>query len=406
MKRRTIQMKMQILLVAGFALAGVALADGESDLRDSIPEIFAKSAAHYKALDAAATPLMRAEDGSVRIPHGWKAAEGKLNMRSVFQWTSGHYPGSLWLLYEATGDSFFRDRALAWTKLLAPNAKTTNNHDVGFIMLCSYGNAARLLKTDEFDALLVETAGSLSKRFFAPLGLIRSWGAIEEKKEFLVIPDNLMNLELLEWASKHGGDRRFDEIARSHANMTAKHHYRADGGCYHVLDYDQERLCVKGIKRGQGLGPESSWSRGQGWSVYGFTMMYRETKDAAFLKRAMACADFILARPDLPDDAIPYWDYAAIGQDRDSSAAAVTASGLIELSTFAPDDRAKRYRALAVRMLRSLSSPAYFASQGENGDWLLKHGTGHLPAKSEIDTPLSYGDYYFLEALLRLKALN
>ena len=379
----------------------------EAKLRSMLPEVFAKSAAHYRALDAAATPLMNSGDQKAMVPHGWKASEGKLDMRSIYWWTSGHFPGSLWYLYEATGDNFFKDRATAWTETLAPNSKVSDNHDVGFIMYCSFGNARRLLKTDKYDGLLLETAASLSKRFNPDLGLIRSWGDIEEKKNFLVIPDNMMNLELLEAASKMPGvEARFDKIARSHATKTMAHHFRADGGTYHVLDYDQETLRVKGVMRGQGASCETAWARGQAWAIYGYTMMYRETKDPAYLAFAQKVSDFAIDHPNMPEDGVPYWDFGAPGEERDSSAAAVMASGLLELSGFVVGEKGAKYREFAVKQLLSLSSDAYFAKPGENGNWILKHGVGHKPAGSEIDTPLDYGDYYYLEALLRFRALD
>ena len=404
------------LLAAAAAGAG---AGDEAELRAKLPEIFAKSAAHYRALDAAATPLMNSgragsavphgakPHGERRVPHGWNAKTGKLDMRSIYWWTSGHFPGSLWYLYEATGDDFFRDRATVWTELVAPNSKVSDNHDVGFIMYCSFGNARRLLKTDRYDGLLVETAASLSKRFNPGLGLLRSWGALDGKKDFLVIPDNMMNLEILEWAAKaKDGDVRFDEIARSHADVTMKHHFRADGGTYHVLDYDQRTGRVQAIKRGQGASCETAWSRGQSWAIYGYTMMYRETGERRYLDFAQKLADFAVDNPNMPDDGIPYWDYGAPGEERDSSAGAIMASGLVELSTFVPGAKGAKYRAFAVKQLLSLSSAAYFAKQGENGDWLLMHGVGHKPGNGEIDVPLDYGDYYFLEGLLRIRRLG
>ena len=402
------------MILSSILLASALAGPQEARLQAMLPDVFARSAAHYRALDAAATPLMNSGDasrekkpfGERQVPHGWNAKTGKLDMRSIYWWTSGHFPGSLWYLYEATGDAFFRDRATAWTESIAPNSKVSDNHDVGFIMYCSFGNARRLLKTDRYDGLLLETAESLSKRFNGRLGLIRSWGALDERKDFLVIPDNMMNLELLEWAAKaKGGDARFDEIARSHATKTMAHHFRADGGTYHVLDYDQETLRVKGIMRGQGASCETAWSRGQSWAIYGYAMMYRETKDPAYLAFAQKASDFAIGHPNMPADGVPYWDYGAPGEERDTSAAAVMASGLLELSTFVPGEKGAAYRAFAVKQLLSLSSDDYFARQGENGDWLLKHGVGHKPAGSEIDTPLDYGDYYYLEALLRFKDL-
>lgn len=402
------------MIISSIILAAATACPCEAKLQSMLPEVFAKSAAHYRAIDAAATPLMDKGDaareakphGERLVPHGWNAKAGKLDMRSIYWWTSGHFPGSLWYLYEATGDDFFRDRATVWTELVAPNSKVTDNHDVGFIMYCSFGNARRLLKTDKYDALLLETADSLSKRFNPDLGLIRSWGALNEKRNFLVIPDNMMNLELLEWAAKaKGGEKRFDDIARSHATKTMGHHFRADGGTFHVLDYDQKTLRVKGIERGQGASCETAWSRGQSWAIYGYTMMYRETKDPAYLEFAQKVSDFAINHPNMPVDGVPYWDYGAPGEERDTSAASIMASGLLELSTFVPGDKGAKYRAFAVRQLLSLCSDEYFAKPGENGDWLLKHGVGHKPAGGEIDTPLDYGDYYFLEALLRFKAL-
>lgn len=402
------------MLLASIFIAAATACPCEAKLQAMLPDVFAKSAAHYRAIDAAATPLMNSGDASKEakphgerlVPHGWNAKSGKLDMRSIYWWTSGHFPGSLWYLYEATGDDFFKDRAVVWTESIAPNSKVTDNHDVGFIMYCSFGNARRLLKTDKYDALLLETADSLSKRFNPDLGLIRSWGALNEKGNFLVIPDNMMNLELLEWAAKaKGGEKRFDDIARSHATKTMGHHFRADGGTFHVLDYDQKTLRVKGIERGQGASCETAWSRGQSWAIYGYTMMYRETKDPAYLEFAQKVSDFAINNPNMPVDGVPYWDYGAPGEERDTSAASIMASGLLELSTFVPGDKGAKYRAFAVKQLLSLCSDEYFAKPGENGDWLLKHGVGHKPAGSEIDTPLDYGDYYFLEALLRFKSL-
>ena len=400
-------------LLASAVLA--AATPQERELRAKLPEIFAKSAAHYKALDAAAAPLAVAKEevgtgwdkSRFLVPHGFDRKTRTLDMRTIYWWTAGHFPGSLWYLYEATGDDFFKTRAKAWTETLAPNAKVTTSHDVGFVMYCSYGNAKRLLKTDAYDGLLKETAASLCQRFNPELGLIRSWGDVNEKRDFLVIPDNMMNLELLEAAAKlPGGERRFAEVARAHATKTMAHHFRADGGTYHVLDYDQRPGflgVVAGIRRGQGLSCETAWSRGQSWAIYGYTMMYRETKDPAYLAFAQKVSDFAINHPNMPEDGVPYWDFGAPGEERDSSAAAVMASGLLELAQFVPGEKGAAYRAYAVKQLLALASPEYYSEGDEIGHWLLKHGVGHKPAGSEIDTPLDYGDYYFLEALLRFR---
>ena len=382
---------------------------GEATLAARMPEIVEKAAAHYRALDAAATPLMKNErmKGGYGVPHGWRAEKGMLHMCNIYWWTAGHFPGSLWHLHEATGDAFFRERAQVWTELLAPNSKVTDNHDVGFIMYCSFGNARRILGTDRYDALLLETAASLSRRYSEKLGLIRSWGAIDEKKTFLVIPDNMMNLELLEWAAKaKGGDARFDAIARSHADVTMKNHFRADGGAYHVLNYSQKDGRVQEIRRGQGASCFTAWSRGQSWAIYGYTMMYRETRERRYLDFAQKLADYAISHPNMPTDGIPLWDYGAPGEERDSSAGAIMASALLELAGFTDGAKGAAYRAFAVKQLLALSSPAYFSEGDENGHWLLKHGVGNKPGGGEIDVPLDYGDYYFLEALLRFRKVR
>ena len=388
-------------------IAVAALLPQEAQLAERLPEIFAKSAAHYRALDAAATPLMRNERGEAQTPHGWKkwkTGKDELDMRSVYWWTSGHFPGALWYLYEATGDAFFRDRAVAWTEIIEPVSKYTGNHDVGFMVYCSFGNARRILKTDRYDPVITTAAASLSSRFSDSLGLIRSWGKIGDEKDFLVIPDNMMNLELLEAASKISGDPRFDRVARSHATVTMKRHFRADGGTYHVLNYCQKDGRVQEIRRGQGAQVGTAWSRGQSWAIYGYTMMYRETRDPAYLAFAQKVSDFAIDHPNMPADGIPYWDFGAPGEERDSSAGSIMASGLLELATFVPGEKGAKYRAFAVKQLGTLASPEYFSVGDEAGHFLLKHGVGHKPGGSEVDTPLDYGDYYFLEALLRLKA--
>ena len=391
--------------------ASVAMAgSGESELLARMHEIFAKSAAHYKALDAAATSLAESDDDlhegaettRLQFPHGFNRGTGKLVMRSIYWWTSGHYPGTLWHLYDATSDVYFKDRALFWTERLAPNQKANTNHDLGFIMMCSFGNARRLMQTKKYDDILRTAAKTLCGRYHDGLGLVRSWGAVNDADGFLVIPDSLMNLELLEWAGKDGFSRAVT-IARSHADRMMMNHFRQDGGAYHVLNYDQRTGRVKEIRQGQGASCLTVWSRGQSWAIYGYTMMHRETRDPAYLAFAQRVADYAINNPTMPADGIPYWDYGAPGEERDSSAGACMASALLELSRFVGGEKGKAYRAFAVKQLLSLASPDYFSEGDEIGHFLLKHGVGHKPGGREIDTPLDYGDYYFLEALLRLK---
>ncbi len=398
-------MKKRLFLIGSvLTLSGIAQDCATADLKGRLPEIFSKCAAHYKALDAAVTPLMKNSKGQTMLPHGYKRGKKMYDMRRIEWWTSGHFPGSLWYLYEATGDGFFKERASVWTENLKPISTFKGNHDIGFMMYCSFGNARRLLKTEKYDHLLVEAANTLCLRFNPKLGLIRSWGKSDDKKDFLVIPDNMMNLELLEWAAKaKNGEKRFAEVARSHADVTMKNHFRADGGTYHVLNYSQKDGRVQEIRRGQGASCFTAWSRGQSWAIYGYTMMYRESGNKAYLDFAQKVADFAINHPNMPEDGIPYWDYGAPGEERDSSAGAIMASGLLELSKSVDAKKGAIYRDFAVKQLVSLASPAYFSEGDEVGHFLLKHGVGHKPGNSEIDTPLNYGDYYFLEALVRVR---
>jgi len=224
-----------------------------------------------------------------------------------------------------------------------------------------------------------------------------------------VIIDNMMNLELLFWATKFSGDSSFYKIAVTHANTTLKNHFRSDNSSYHVLNYDEQTGAVKEKKTAQGAANESAWARGQAWGLYGYTATYRETKDPVYLEQAKKIAEFILANANMPADGIPYWDYNAPdipNAFRDASAASIIASALLELNKYVPSNTGNKYVALAKKILKTLSLPAYRATQGTNGGFILKHGVGHLPAKSEVDVPLTYGDYYFIEACKRYKELS
>lgn len=378
----------------------------EQRLMDDMPRIFAAALEHYRAIEPRARKVMKDPKLGDCYPHSWYAKTGQFRLLANWEWTAGFFPGVYWKLYEALDDAWAKETALFWTERLRPQSKMEFNHDIGIIMLNSFGNAARLLKTDKYDDLIVESAETLMKRYNEKLGLIRSWGAVTNTEEFLVIPDGMMNIELLEWASRKTHDPRFYNAAFTHAEATSRNFYRPDGGSYHILDFDQKSGFVKGAKSGQGLSITTTWSRGMAWSIYGFTMMARETGNDAFLARAMKCADYAIGNVNMPSDGIPPWDYGAPGEEQDSSAASIMASALVELSTLAPKKAGARYRAFAVRQLLTLASPAYFAKPGENGDLLLKHAVVAKPRNHEIDVPLVYSDYYFLEALLRLRTIR
>jgi len=409
-------------------------------LEAKLPEIFKASAAHYEKLMAASEkeqpkPYVDTNGvtqvGRPRFPRNFD--RGVLGMVEDTDWTSGFFPGSLWYLYEATGDEKWRDAAVKWTDRLEGIKDYPHKHDIGFMMYCSAGNALRITRDPKYESWLHSAAKCLRERFSEKTGTIRSWNNWGEPcgffgMHYVTIIDNMMNLELLMWDSRWwdriDGAWWSGQVARKHADTTMKHHFRADGSAYHILDYDPETGKVHGIRAGQGACVEGTWARGQAWAVYGFTMMYRETREAKdvngyeimltrtqgkeYLEQAIKAADYVMDAP-TPADGIPYWDYKAPdipNEPRDSSAAAILSSALLELAKYAPAEKASRYRAWAVRALNSLCGEGYFAKPGECADFLLKHGTGVKPFGGEIDTPLNYGDYYFLEALLRFRELR
>jgi hypothetical protein len=365
----------------------------EDELRKIIPSILADAQTQYRGM------LKQMEGYPGLLPR--TVDKGKFSAVKPDDWTSGFFPGALWYLYEYTKAEEWKVAAKDYTARLEKMRHYTGNHDVGFMLYCSYGNGLRLADVSGYKEVLLDGAKALSTRYNDKLGLIRSWNSYT----FPVIIDNMMNLELLMWAARNNGDARFETIARSHADMTLKNHFRTDGSAYHILDYNPETGKIIGICAGQGYSKEGPWARGQSWGLYGFTMMYRETKDKRYLDKAVAVADYLIAHKNMPADGIPYWDYEAPNMPnayRDASAGAIMASGLLELSGYVDDAKAKRYRAMAMKQLCTLSSPSYRAVPGSNNYFLLMHSVGNLPKKYEIDVPLNYADYYYLEALLRV----
>lgn len=349
--------------------------------------------------------------------------DGSLGTTNMYDWTPGFFPGSLWYLYELTGEEKWKTEAEKWTASLEPLKTFTGHHDLGFMMYCSYGNAERLAPKPEYKDILIESANSLSTRFSDKTQVIKSWNRFRPNNNdtvtyyYPVIIDNMMNLEMLFYASKISDDKRLYDIAVKHADMTAKNHFREDFSTYHVISYDTISTDVWSRNTGQGFSDNSTWSRGQAWAIYGYTMTYRETKEPRFLDVAVKAADYYLSN--LPEDLIPMWDfnvgmegytpgersYAREFQEklRDASAGAIACSALFELGQLTNN---KTYIEKATKMLHSLASAAYRAPLGENADFLIMHCVGSIPHKSEIDKPLVYADYYFLEALVRYKNLK
>ncbi|PUZ22941.1 glucuronyl hydrolase [Chitinophaga parva] len=332
--------------------------------------------------------------------------DGSMKKMKSDWWCSGFFGGSLWYLYEYTKDTSLKSAAATWTEAVSKEQYNTGTHDLGFMLNCSFGNGYRITKNPAYRQVLLNGARSLSTRFNPAVGVIKSWNNFKGYK-YPVIIDNMMNLELLCWATQTSGDKKFEDIARKHADKTIKNHFRPDYSSYHVVCYDSVGNVLAKMTA-QGYADSSAWARGQAWGLYGYTMMYRETKDKRYLEQAKHIAAFYMHHPNLPADKIPYWDFNAPHSDnepRDASAAAIVASALLELRGYVPAALGKTYTDFAEATLVSLSSPEYFAAEG-NHHFLIKHCTGHLPGHSEIDTPLIYGDYYYIEALLRYNRIK
>lgn len=333
---------------------------------------------------------------------------GSLTMINPNDWCSGFFPGSLWQIYNYTNDSYWRQQAISFTWLIEDAKWNTGTHDLGFMMNNSFGKAWELTGERSYKDVVLQSAKSLITRYNPKVGCIRSWGRNSDTKKFTVIIDNMMNLEMLFRATQETGDSIYYKIAVKHADTTIKNHFRPDYSSYHVVEYDPATGNVQSRHTAQGFSDDSFWSRGQAWGLYGYTLCYRFTKNPAYLAQARHIADFFFGLPNLPEDLIPYWDMKAPNipnTPRDASAAAIMASALYELSAYVSPADSKRYKDIADKMVDSLNK-YYQAEPGTSYGFLLLHSTGHHPGNSEIDVPLNYADYYYLEALGRKKALE
>lgn len=329
-------------------------------------------------------------------------------------WRSGFFPGSLWYLYELTDNDKYLNLAQKYTTSISKAQFLTWHHDIGFIIYCSFGNGLRLTKNKEYVDVVLQAVKSLSTRFRPAPKVIQSWdvkgNSWQSKRGWQcpVIIDNMMNLELLFEATKLSGDSTYYHIAVDHADRTLAEHFRPDGSCFHVVDYDLVTGKPRHKQTAQGYSDGSTWSRGQAWAIYGYAMCYRETKDEKYLKQALKTFEMMKNHPRMPKDLIPYWDMDAPNipnEPRDVSTASCIASALYEISTF-DIPNAKSYKKYADRIMKSLASKSYRASVGTNGGFILMHSVGSIPHDSEIDVPLNYADYYYLEALKRKKSIE
>ncbi len=331
--------------------------------------------------------------------------EGHVKYIPLEDWTTGFFPATMWYMYDLTKNENWKKLGVKYTESIENAKYLTEHHDIGFMINCSFGNAYRITKNEMYKDVIITAAKSLSTRFRPIPGVIQSWDVDKDWQatrgwDCPVIIDNMMNLEMLFDATRFSGDSTFYKIAVSHADATLANHFRDDFSSYHVVDYDNGSGEVRSRQTAQGYADESAWARGQAWALYGFTVCYRETKDERYLQLAENIYNFIFSHPNMPIDLVPYWDLNAPNiphEPRDASAAAITASALYELSLYGKTE----YREVADKIVASLSSPSYLALVGTNGNFLLMHSVGSIPHNNEIDVPLNYADYYFLEALVK-----
>lgn len=319
-------------------------------------------------------------------------------------WTQGFFPSACWKLYEHTQDVKWKEGAHYFQNLFIDAKDINTTHDLGFMFYCSFGEGYKLTKNEDYKQVVIDASESLISRYDSIVGCIKSWDFGKDRWTFPVIIDNMLNLEMLFEASILTGDDKYKNIAITHANTTLKNHFRDDYSTWHVVDYNPEDGSVFKKLTHQGLHNESSWARGQSWALYGYTMCYRYTKDPKYLEQAKNIAAFVKAN--LPEDFVPIWDFDVKDKAimyKDASAAAVYASAYLELYGYTKN---ATYKELAENILKSLSSDKYFSEYGKNGGFLLEHSMGNFPRNSEIDVPINYADYYYLEALLRLKYIN
>jgi unsaturated chondroitin disaccharide hydrolase len=389
MSKKTVYFFLFILISSGFGFAQKLESKIETQLKYSLSEIEKSQKRNPKGV----SPRSMREDTLFMVPSK--------------DWTSGFYAGNLWYTYELTQNPFWKQRAIEFTAPIEKEKFDSTTHDLGFKLFCSFGNGNRIAPNTAYRDIIIQASYTLCSRFSPVVGSLKSWNHSTDKWVFPVIIDNMMNLEMLFWAFKETNDSLFYKVAVSHANTTMKNHFRADGSSYHVIGYNPKNGEVLQKNTHQGYSHESSWARGQAWGLYGYSMCYRETGDIKYLKHAERIADFILNNPALPQDLIPYWDYndpKIPNAPKDVSAAAITASALFELSTFVTPN-SKKYRNVAELILKNIDAK-HWCKIGAKGGFLLDNSTGHLPGNHEINVPIVYADYYYLEALLRSKSLK
>jgi rhamnogalacturonyl hydrolase YesR len=358
-----------------------------------------------KELENRYTKLLSYPLDSLAFPRSYNSKEKKIKKVPSKDWTSGFYAGNFWQIYELTNKSQYKELAKKWTSFIEKEKYNNKTHDMGFKVYNSFGQGLKYEENQKYKDIIVQSAQTLSTRFNETVGSIRSWDFNKKRWDFPVIIDNMMNLEMLFEATKISKDSSFHKIAVQHANTTLKNHFREDNSCFHVLDYNPTNGDIRMKVTHQGFSDSSSWARGQGWGIYGFTMAYRYTKDKKYLNRAKATAGFFLSHKNLPEDGIPYWDFNAPNipnEPRDVSAGAIVASALIELYGYTKNETYINY---SKKFLKNVQTTNYILPKDVKAPFILNHSSGDWSKRSEMDEPIVYGDYYFLEALIRMKSL-
>lgn len=343
---------------------------------------------------------------STSIPRSYTKTTNSTRGIPSKDWCSGFFPGNLWQLFKLTGNEKYKQKAMEWTPFIEKEKYNDGTHDMGFKVYSSFGEGYEVTGNEKYKEVIVQGAKTLATRFNKNVGSLRSWDWNSGTWEFPVIVDNMMNLELLFEATRMSGDSTYHKIAVQHANTTLKNHFREDNSIYHVVVYDTINGKVKEKVTHQGFNDESTWARGQAWGIYGYTMAYRYTKNEDYLNQAEATAKFFLSHENLPEDGIPYWDFNdpdLPNAPRDVSAATIIASAFFELNDYTSDPQ---YLVYSKKVLNTLQSEKYLLDKEIDAPFILDHSTGNWPKKDEIDEPITYADYYFLEALLRKKRID
>jgi len=327
---------------------------------------------------------------------------------SINSWTSGFYAGLLWLMYDYTGDEYWKQNAAYYTHLLEPVKRLPwKTHDFSFMMYYSYGLGFQFTKSENYRRILLETADSLATLYNPKTGTIESWPWMKRKRNWphTTIIDNMMNLELLFWAADNGGNSHYRDIAIKHAKKTMQDFIRPDFSTIHIVIYDSASSKIIKKATVQGYGDNTTWARGHSWATYGFIKAYKYCRKDEFLKTAKNLAHYYLNT--VPEDMIPYWDFDAPlipNEPKDASAAAIMASALFELSNFCQKDKEKqKYFTAGMNILRTLNSEKY---KSRNNDAFLTGSVGSKPNGNEVDVSLIYTDYFYLEALLKAKRIK